>query len=611
MIARTGAPLSHPPRHQRNRPMNPPNDDERLAAVFAPVVVGVPPTNAIRDLMRLPDGELRHYGFHGIVGDDHRCVHLVSHDNGFTWSEHVTPPGMPGASVHSPWSGDWLTVLCSTGHAHPQGFHDAHRQRETGTWVYRSSRGPDGPWQATRITAECFGQPRQPIALRCRRRWLSSGHIRTEDGGTRPAVLLSDDDGQSWRMITLPALPRFEQHGPHRGMRWWRCGDEPTVAELPDGRLYMLMRTAHDQLWESWSQDGGEVWSEPVPSRFNATITTPLLHTLADGRVLAVWLNTRPLPELDHTTQAGLNDDGRSGWWEDLMTNRDAIHAAISDDGVHWRGFRELVLNERRNDGDFRSSGGTAAAIDKGLNQSQAVDLPGGRVLLAIGQHPLCRRLVIVDPDWLLEEERRDDFRHGFEQWSVHQYLIGLAGGYVGFSGHCSLNRRAGAALVPDPGGRNREVLRIARHPDPRLLDDREGAVWNFPAGRCGRLRIGLRLPTGSAGARIALLDHWSNPTDPVVEHDCACFLCIAGDGTIAGQPGLTRDRWQELTLRWNLDHGEIATWQIDDGPEQPLNWVQIPLDGLSYLHLQTLAMEADPHGLLIEAVAKDGEHDQ
>jgi len=32
------------------------------------LVVGILPTHAIRDLMRLPDGELRHYGFRGIVG---------------------------------------------------------------------------------------------------------------------------------------------------------------------------------------------------------------------------------------------------------------------------------------------------------------------------------------------------------------------------------------------------------------------------------------------------------------------------------------------------------------------------------------------------------------
>lgn len=591
--------------------MNDPNGDARLAAVFAPVVVGIPPVNAIRDLMRLPDGELRHYGFRGIVGAGHRCVHLVSHDNGFTWSEHATPPGTPGASVRSPWSGDWLTVLCTTGHTHSHDFYDVHQGRAVGTWVYRSGHGPDGPWQAEHLSLEQFHQPRQPIALRSRRRWLSVGHIGVADGGSQAAVLLSDDDGRTWRRVDLPILPRFEPHWPHHGMRWWRCGDEPTVAEFPDGRLYMLIRTAHDQLWESWSQDGGEVWSEPVPSRFHATITTPLLHTLADGRVLAVWLNTRPLPEVDHSTQAGLNADGRSGWWEDLMTNRDAIHAAISEDGVHWRGFRELLLNERRNDGDFRSSGGSAVAIDKGLNQSQAVNLPGGKVLLAIGQHPLCRRLVLFDPNWLLEEDRHDDFRHGFEQWSVHQYYHGLAGGFAGFSGHCSLNRRSGAALVPDPGGRNREVLRIARHPDPRLLDDREGAVWNFPAGRRGRLRIGLYLPKGSAGARIALLDHWSNPTDPVVEHDCACFLRIASDGAIAGLPGLTLDRWQGLTLRWNLDDGATAFWQVDDGPEHPLPWVQIPLDGPSYLHLQTLAETADPQGLLIDAVAKDAQFDQ
>lgn len=291
--------------------------------------------------------------------------------------------------------------------------------------------------------------------------------------------------------------------------------------------------------------------------------------------------------------------------WEDVFTNRDTLHAAISDDdGASWRGFRELLLNERRNDGDFRSSGGSDATLDKSIHQSQAVELPGGKVLLAVGQHPQCRRLLMFDPAWLLEEERRDDFRHGLGGWSVQQYLRSVAGNFRGHSGHCALNRRAGAALVPDPDGRMREVLRIARHGDPRLLDSREGAVWNFPAGRRGRVHLRLQLAEGGAGARIALLDHWLNPTDPVVGHYAQVLLELDGAGRCDGAARLIPGRWHDLVLRWDLDRGALSA-QVDADPPWALACRTPCRDGLSYLHLQSAAATDDPAGLLVESVEK------
>jgi hypothetical protein len=77
------------------------------------------------------------------------------------------------------------------------------------------------------------------------------------------------------------------------------------------------------------------------------------------------------LPELNHDAQPGLNQSEREGRSEDFFTNRDVIHAAISaDDGRTWRGFRELYLNDRRNDADFRTTGGNAESLDKSIHQS-------------------------------------------------------------------------------------------------------------------------------------------------------------------------------------------------------------------------------------------------
>jgi hypothetical protein len=105
---------------------------------------------------------------------------------------------------------------------------------------------------------------------------------------------------------------------------------------------------------------------------------------------------------------------------------RRAACGGVVDDGATWRGFRELWLNERRNDGDFRSSGGNGDSLDKSIHQPQALELPEGKILLAFGQHPLCRRMIIFDPNWLLATNRVDMFARG-RRWSVQQYLKSVA----------------------------------------------------------------------------------------------------------------------------------------------------------------------------------------
>jgi hypothetical protein len=585
----------------------------RLRTIFAPEIVGVPPTNAIHELMVLPDGEIRHYGFEGDFksGDVVRVCHS-SPDHGFSWIRRHDAPHSPGATTRSPWSGDYLTLLCTHGHPCLEEFQGIHELiKEPGLYVHRSRTGPDGPFVSTRVgdLLPRMITPRQPLPLRHRRRWVMPAHAAATTGNLhlqQPVVYLSDDDGESWRMTALPPIPRKPFAWPHKGPRWHNCGDEPTIAELSDGRLYMLIRTSHDQYWESWSTDGGETWSESAPSRFHGTITTPLLFGLSDGRLLAVFNNTTPLPEADHAEQTGLGDDERAGVCEDLFTNRDAIHAAISDDdGATWRGFRELHLNERRNDSDFRSRGGNDHSLDKSVHQSQAVELPLGRVLLSFGQHPDCRRMVVFDPDWLLETERRDDFRLGLGGWSVHSYLKGIAGGYRGVTGHCSLNRRPGPALVPHPGGEPREVLRVARHADDRLMEEREGAVWNFPAGSRGVLRVGFRLPSGSRGAKISLLDRWFNPTDILAAHFAQFVIEIDATGLINGRADLRHDRRHELVVRWNLDARPAGGFSIDGGASHPLTLANPTQNGVSYVHFQSAADQADHAGILVECVEK------
>ena len=58
-------------------------------------------------------------------------------------------------------------------------------------------------------------------------------------------------------------------------------------------------------------------------------------------------------------------------------------------------------LNMIRNAPDFRVNGGNLSSADKSVHQFQAIELPGGKILVEYGQHEASRRIVIFDADWL------------------------------------------------------------------------------------------------------------------------------------------------------------------------------------------------------------------
>ncbi|MFZ2643155.1 MAG: sialidase family protein [Verrucomicrobiia bacterium] len=575
---------------------------DMLRGIFAPRVVGVPPENACRGLMVMPDGEIRHYGFRHDAGKHLQPVYISSRDHGLSWREFPVIGVTAGSMVRSPWSGDSLTILCKPKRVDAESWQTALNMCDgSGFFVFRSPQGPEGSLTNSLINRHMGFMARLPLALRQRRQWVQPIQRRGESPN-QPGVLLSNDDGATWREVLLPSPPAHKIEWPHEGVRWQNYGCEPTVVELSNGRLWMLIRTSQDCHYEAFSDDGGDTWTTPVPSRFYATITMPLLFRMGDGRLLVVWNNSTPLPELKHESQPGLNKSEREGTSEDFFTNRDVLHAAISaDEGRTWRGFRELYLNERRNDGDFRASGGNRESLDKSIHQSQAVELPGKKILLAFGQHPLCRRLMIFDPDWLLENHREDNFAYGLGGWSVQQYLKSVPGNFRGVSGHCAYNRRAGASLIPHPDGLPREVLQVARHPDPRLLHEVEGAVWNFPCWQRGSLKLRLRMPQGSKGMQICLVDRWFNPVDPVVSRFAQYVMRLDPAGSINAVPALKPDTWAELEIRWDQNS---ARFSIGGDAWHELPRVFPTRNGISYLHLQSAASEADPQGVLIESVA-------
>ena len=115
----------------------------------------------------------------------------------------------------------------------------------------------------------------------------------TGDEGSDPDViftLTSGDGGHMWQRSAAigPADPC------PNGTEGW---GEPSVAELPDGRLWMVFRTVFGELWQCVSSDGGLTWSSPSPTG----LASPLANAIAarvpgSDAVLLIWNFARPGP---------------------------------------------------------------------------------------------------------------------------------------------------------------------------------------------------------------------------------------------------------------------------------------------------------------------------
>ena len=522
---------------------------------WEPKVIGIPPSDAYIGLSLLESGEIRHYNY-GEQAEE-GTFYLSSKDKGLTWTKLNIPNNIPFADIRRPLSGEYLRLISSPG---------------MGTYAIRSKGGLNGGRELIKVSDSMGIMLKPPIFIKDGKRVVVAGHYGLQSGLPRACfTYYSDDDGITWQRSSLVTTPDHQGGRFHDGIRWNHGAAEPTVVELKDGQLWMIIRTSQDHHYQSFSSDGGETWSESTPSPFYGTITMPTIGRLKDGRILFLWSNTTPLPEVNQTT----------GVWDDVFTNRNAIHAAISsDEGKSWKGFRELFLDPRRDAEDF----GTIPGIDKSVHQSQFVELDLGEVLVSLGQHPLHRVMMRFNVDWLYEKERFCDFSDGLDQWSVFSY-------YKGIVGHCGYNRTPGCSLEDGK-------LLVKYIEDDTLLTSVRGAVWNFPAFHKGRLSMSIKFNDINTNGELILNDRWFNPTDVVAGH-FAPF-------TIPLDPKKLRIKDTNshlIEIEWDLKRAKpIVTVFVDKRKRMTIPLSNESLHGISYLHLLS-GKNSDDKGYLIEWV--------
>ncbi len=142
----------------------------------------------------------------------------------------------------------------------------------------------------------------------------------------RHAVLTysSTDAGATWKASNLIDLGGAGHHG---GVT------EPTLTQLEDGRLWMLIRTNWSEFWSAYSNDGGKFWSVIQPSGIPASSAPAMLRRLASGRLMLLWNRLYP----DGKTEWPLSG-GDNLWSATPVSNyREELSIAFSDDdGKTW-----------------------------------------------------------------------------------------------------------------------------------------------------------------------------------------------------------------------------------------------------------------------------------
>jgi predicted neuraminidase len=134
------------------------------------------------------------------------------------------------------------------------------------------------------------------------------------------ACVVSGDQGKTWKLSQAIDLGKLGGYGDHAGAL------EPTVVELRDGRIWMLIRTNKGQFYQAFSTDKALTWSDPAPTPILSPNAPGFLTRLSGGRLALLW-NL-------------IDADQASGWrsGEKPTTNqRNRLAIALSeDDGNTW-----------------------------------------------------------------------------------------------------------------------------------------------------------------------------------------------------------------------------------------------------------------------------------
>lgn len=270
---------------------------------------------------------------------------LVSQDDGKTWSRvapagHGQNPREPASFYFIRTKADSIVMVYLDLAHYEFSWDDAVGEPKENCrlelWAIRSLDGGKTWVDRQRLldgyNANFFGF----IQTRSGRLVFAVEHLVSRPGRWVVCSFASDDDGKLWQRSNLIDLGG---RGHHDG------ATEPTIAELSDGRLLMLIRTNLGRFWQAFSDDGGRYWRTLQPSSIDASSSPGYLLRLQSGRLGLVWNRLNPEGCIWPKSEPGPASEVPTSW------HREELAVAFSeDDGRSWT---EPMVIARQKDGQL------------------------------------------------------------------------------------------------------------------------------------------------------------------------------------------------------------------------------------------------------------------
>lgn len=209
----------------------------------------------------------------------------VSKDKGRTWSGRIIlQENVWGRNVKHPNlvrtpSGDVVFFFTSWEHdMHERRIMMRRSEDDCETWSEPQQMSPPGgfyPINADHVSVHSSGRIILP-AFWSPKIWAEGEHFRA-------FCFYSDADGHTWQQsknrIDLPK----------------RGAEEPAIAEAEDGSLVCMLRTTLGKIYQAFSRDRGETWSEAKATVLPSPSSASALKRIPGGTdLLFLWNNATP-----------------------------------------------------------------------------------------------------------------------------------------------------------------------------------------------------------------------------------------------------------------------------------------------------------------------------
>ena len=195
------------------------------------------------------------------------------------------------------------------------------------------------------------------------------------------SAMYSDDDGKNWKRS--PSVLRTGGGGFESG------ASEPTVVELPDGKLWMLIRAQTGFLWESFSTDRGQTWSSAQSSILPSSNAPATALKLKSGEIAVAWNNH-------------------------IQANyaRQSLVVGITNDGKTFKGLREIDFTDFTDDPNSSIPHVTYSYLTETKDGSLAISYNKGN--WSRHNRPTFAK---VNKEWILAKEDFADLSSGRTGW--------------------------------------------------------------------------------------------------------------------------------------------------------------------------------------------------